>query len=154
MDTKNLSSKEVEKLIDSIKFPKKLFGMQEIWNKITKLEVNPIKSSTEIIDEDNDILYILHIQRGRIGDRYSIHLRFKDSNIHLARVDINPPKHENPDGTILERGQHHIHIYSSLYKKRDSMAYALSIEEFPNISNIVDVVSSFINKLKIKERTG
>lgn len=129
-------------------------GIQEIWNKLTKLELDPIKSSTEIIDEDNNIQYILHIYRGRIADKYSIHLRFKDSNLHLARVDINPPKHDNPDGTSLARGQNHIHIYSNAYKNRDSMAYVLTPEEFPNVSNIVNVLESFINKVKIEERTG
>lgn len=154
MDTKDLSPKEVEQLLNSLKFPKKVLGLQEIWDKLTKLELDSIKSSTEIIDEDNDVLYILHIHRGRIGDKYSMHLRFKDNNIHIARVDINPPKHENPDGTVLERGQHHIHIYSNSYKKRDSIAYVLSPAEFPNVSNIVNVLESFIHKIKIEERTG
>lgn len=154
VNTKDLSQDDVKLLLNSLKFPKKVWGLQEIWDTLTKLELDPINNSTEFIDEDNGILYILHIRRGRIADRYSIHLRFKENNIHLARVDINPPKHENPDRTVLERGKHHIHIYTNAYKKRDSVAYLLSPSEFPNVTNIIEVFESFIKKVNIEERTG
>ncbi|MDR2833696.1 MAG: hypothetical protein LBV67_08280 [Streptococcaceae bacterium] len=150
MDFENINDDEVKQLIDALKKPTKKFELQKIYDSIQSLPVGNLKSNHAVIDEDNDISYILHQYRGRIGDRYSIHLRFKENNEHLIRVDINPPKHQNPNGEIIN--ENHLHIYSNKYDKRDAVAIPLSPSEFPNVSEIIKVVTAFMTKTNIVER--
>lgn len=53
--------------MESLKFSKKILGLQEARQRVA--ELFQIRFDSEIIDEDNDVLYILHVKRGRIPDR-------------------------------------------------------------------------------------
>jgi hypothetical protein len=67
LDLKNVSDSEVNELIESLKFSKKILGLQEARQRVA--ELFQIRFDSEIIDEDNDVLYILHVKRGKIPDR-------------------------------------------------------------------------------------
>lgn len=97
------------------------------------------------------ISYMLNVEEFRT---VSIHLRFKETHEYLLRVDINSPRHENSDGTVLKQGEHHIHIYSNLNKRWDTIAYPISLEEFPDVLTLIETFEAFLRKAKIKERTN
>lgn len=55
----------------------------------------------------SNIAYKMHVYRGNIGYKYSVHLRFTNNNVHLIRLCINGSRHHNEDGTIV--GKNHLH---------------------------------------------
>lgn len=84
-------------------------------------------------------------------NRFSIHLRFKDSPHHLVRFDINPNnKHTNPDGTVITGS--HIHIYSTQHSKKNRIAIPLKESDFPNINTINDAVIHFLEYTNIDSK--
>lgn len=149
MDYGNLNDQEVQWVIKKLKYPKKLLLFEEI--KITISSLFGRIDVDELIVDNDDIQYLFHIFRGkRNPERFSIHLRFKETHDILVRVDINPSnKHINPDGKIILGN--HIHIYSNKYPKRDSIAIPLEESNFPNINTISDVFSEFIRYTNIRE---
>ena len=148
MNYNDLNDQQVQELINKLKYPKNELSFNEIHTTISSL-FGKIDIDEAIIDDD-DIQYILHIYRGRMNpERYSIHIRFKNSHNHLVRVDINPSnRHVNPDDSIVEGN--HIHIYSNHYDKKDRVAIPLEDSDFPNLTHIVDVFSEFIKYTHIK----
>jgi hypothetical protein len=54
LNLKNISDSEVNELIESLKFPKKILGLQEACQRVA--ELFQILFDSEIIDEDNDVL--------------------------------------------------------------------------------------------------
>ena len=98
-----LTDIEVKRLIKSVKLCQK-----QIPNE-TPL-IGRIKDDTPVIDFKNHISYQLHRYRHPIDNsRFSLHIRFKDTNEHLIRIDINNGSHLNPDKTRV--AQNHMHIY-------------------------------------------
>lgn len=110
MDFNNLSNQEVEVLIKRLKNPSNRLSYDTVNKKLTAM-FNSIDITESIID-DGEVEYFLHIYRGNYDlSRFSFHIRFKDNNVHLVRVDINPSgKHVNPDGSVI--ADSHIHIYT------------------------------------------
>lgn len=81
MNYNDLNDQEVRELINKLKYPKNLLSFNEIHTIISSL-FGKIDVDEGVIDDD-DIQYILHIYRGRINhERYSIHIRFKNSHDH------------------------------------------------------------------------
>jgi hypothetical protein len=62
--------------------------------------------------EDQKLQFVLNMKRGPFEIR--LHLRTRDRNIGLVRLDA-APYHTNPDGTEL-RNQPHLHIYREGYE--------------------------------------
>ncbi|WP_067194704.1 DUF6978 family protein [Streptococcus sp. DD10] len=151
MDYTNLTDVDVQEIIRRIKHPKNYLSYDKIYNTIASM-FGKIDIDETIIDDD-DIQYILHIFRGKHNaERFSIHLRLKEFTDHIVRVDIHPSnRHENPDGTIITGS--HIHIYSNRYEKRDRIAIPLANSDFPNITQIVDVFSEFVNYTNIQKES-
>lgn len=149
MDLDKLTDSQVQELIDRLKFPKNTISYEKINTVISSL-FGKIDIDEAIIDDD-DLQYILHIYRGQYNpDRFSISLRFQETNNHLARIDIHPTgRHQNPDGSIIT--EDHIHIYSSQYEKKDAIAIPLKDYKFPNIDNIVEVYYSFVELTNIRK---
>lgn len=147
MDYNNLNDKEVIQIIKRLKYPKRKFAISDIYREISalfgKIDID------EVILDDDGVKYILHIFRGkRNSNRFSIHLRFKEINDHIVRVNINPSnRHLNPNGDYILGS--HIHIYSNQYSKRDSLAVPLEESDFPNVNTIVEAVSHFIDYTNI-----
>ncbi len=62
--------------------------------------------------EDQKLQFVLNMKRGPFEIR--LHLRTRDRNIGLVRLDA-APYHTNPDGTELSN-QPHLHIYREGYE--------------------------------------
>lgn len=148
LNFENLKDSEVQQLIKNLKKPTKIFTINEISTKISSMFGN-INITESVIGISDRVEYKLHIFRGkRDRDRFSLHLRFKETHNHLVRIDIGSG-HNNPDGTRIAGS--HIHIYTNIYEKRDHFAVPLEISDFPNIQTIVDAFEAFIVYTNIKE---
>lgn len=152
MNLEQLTDQKVKELIGKLKYPKNTLSYHQI-NSLISAMFGKIDVNEAIIDND-DIEYILGIYRGKYhADRFTIHIRFKETNDHLIRIDVHPNnRHVNPDGTIIVGS--HIHIYSSKYDKKDAIAIPLNDYDFPNIRTIVEVYSEFVKMANIKKTRG
>lgn len=102
-----------------------------------------------IIGDVDKIRYILHVRVGKFENRYSIHLRFKENNMHLLRLDVGTG-HTNPDGVHIN--QDHVHIYVSSEKYAKFFATPLNKSDFPNLNNLADALDAFLDYTNIKRR--
>lgn len=149
MDLQNLNNTQVDELLKRLKYPKNTISYQKI-NTIISALFGKIDIEEAILDDD-DLHYILRIYRGKYNaERFSIHLRFKETNDHLARIDIHPTgRHENPDSTIVTSS--HIHIYSNAFPRRDAVAIPLDEFNFPNVRTIIEVYEEFVKLTNIRK---
>nr|WP_231793346.1 hypothetical protein [Limosilactobacillus albertensis] len=90
----------------------------------------------------------MHVYRGNIGYKYSVHLRFTNNNVHLIRLCINGSRHHNEDGTIV--GKNHLHIYKYHDSHIEDYAYDLNHLPFDNSDELDAAVEKFINYANIK----
>ncbi len=102
-----------------------------------------------VIGDVDKIRYILHIRVGKFENRYSIHLRFIENNMHLLRLDVGTG-HSNPDGTHISGD--HIHIYVSSEKHAKFFATPLEKSDFPNLNNLADALDAFLDYTNVKRR--
>lgn len=149
-DINDIDDIDVQVLIHKLKHPIKKISYQSINKQLLSL-FGKIDINEAIIDDDDDIEYILHVYRGRIdANRFSLHIRFKENNYHLIRIDINPSgHHDNPDGKRITNS--HMHIYSNHQFKRDAWAVPLTQTTFPNVTTIINAFTDFekYNNIKI-----
>ncbi|WP_288557297.1 DUF6978 family protein [uncultured Lactobacillus sp.] len=143
IDTTKLTKEDVHKLIDEIK----KFANQV---SISIPLVGKVKLDKEVIGESTQIAYRFHIYRGNIKVKYSLHLRFSDSNIHLVRLCVNGTRHKNYDGT--EVGRNHIHIYKYLSSDDEVVDYAYDLNDFPFDAKdeLTDAVTKFSKYVNLK----
>ena len=67
------------------------------------------------------------------------------------RLDINPiQRHINPGTKEMIVGSH-IHIYSNLNDKKDSIAIPLEKSNFPIVHELIDAVEKFFKYNNIKK---
>lgn len=92
-------------------------------------------------DYTDGIKYKLHAHRGRIGDKYSIHLRFDEGDIHLVRLCINGTKHHNYDNTIVSGN--HLHVYKLVNEQVEDYAYELSNKPFISTDDLAVAFEKF-----------
>ncbi|RHW52859.1 hypothetical protein DS834_02950 [Lactobacillus bombicola] len=138
MDINNLSNSEVVKLIlqtkhfldnPSISIP--IFGKY--------------RCDETVQDNVNGIEYKLHAYRGNnIKNKYSIHIRFTDNNIHLVRLCINGLPHINKSDKSKVTGNH-LHIYDSNSPDHN---YAYDLKKYGNFISTDDLEESFEKFLK------
>lgn len=155
-DESSLSEDDVQYLLNALKHPKEQLKIDEIRTKISEsvtLLDSEIDGNAVILGTVDGIEYILHIHCGDASLpieslSYSIHLRFKQSNLHLARLDINQ-RHRNPWDKTAHRYSH-IHIYTPRYAKKSRVAIPIDVNEFPNISNIARTFEDFLKKTNIR----
>lgn len=156
-DESSLSEDDVQYLLNALKHPKEQLKIDEIRTKIsesvTLLGGSEIDGNAVILGIVDDIEYILHIHCGDAllpieSLSYSIHLRFKQSNLHLARLDINQ-RHKNPWEKTAKRYSH-IHIYTPEYANKSRVAIPIDVNEFPNISNIARTLEDFFKRTNIR----
>ena len=99
MDIVNLNDSEVQALISSLKNCSQSIPTDMPFE-------GRIKDDTPVVDFKNHIEYILHRYRNPIqSSRFSLHIRFKETNDILIRVDINNGAHTNPDGKKIGQNQ-------------------------------------------------
>lgn len=105
-------------------------------------EFGLIKDDTLVLGIVENIEYKLHRYRHRLEkNRFSIHLRFKETNDQLLRIDINNGSHRNPDGTKIS--QNHIHLYTDSAYNKDAFAYPLPTE-FTDLESIFEALEQFL----------
>lgn len=88
MDLSSLNDNEVKALIEELKN-----FLKEV--RIEILPIGKYKQVAEVVGKASGISYRLHIYRGLLENKYSMHLRFAENNIHLVRLCINGNKHHN-----------------------------------------------------------
>lgn len=138
----HLSDLQVKNIIISLKHMKEQLPFE-------MPEFGKIKDDTAVLGTLNGIEYKLHRYRHPLQvDRYSIHLRFKETNEHIIRIDVNNGSHRNPDGRIIK--QNHIHIYKDSEFSKDAYAYELPIH-FTNLESIFSALEQFLSYTNIQE---
>ncbi|MBN7275553.1 hypothetical protein GNF18_10410 [Ligilactobacillus pobuzihii] len=148
LDLNNLNEKDVSYLINTLKYPSQEFKVEDIFNTLTTLNLYRVKKDAIVLGVIDDIEYVLHVSVSKYFDiekRYSIHLRFKDNNEHLIRVDVGSG-HHNPNGYPDCSHIDHIHIYNPDIEPHDAIAYPLSnyLDQFPNVSIIIKAFEEFL----------
>lgn len=99
-----LTQAQADRLIDA---------MKEAARKDVLVWQNNLRQEELIVAvEDEKLQFVLNMKRGPFEIR--LHLRTRDRNIGLVRLDA-APYHTNPDGTEL-RNQPHLHIYREGYE--------------------------------------
>ncbi|MFC6179984.1 DUF6978 family protein [Lactiplantibacillus daowaiensis] len=142
MDITELTDLEVNQLINSVKKCERSIPGE------TPL-IGRIKDDTPVLDFENHIKYILHRYRHPFdASRFSLHIRFTDTNDILIRVDIHNGTHKNPDGTVV--GQNHMHIYHNQDGlRKDASAIPLP-DEIHDISTLFIALDEFLNYTNTK----
>lgn len=149
MDLDNLTDDEVKYLILHIK--ESIDKTIDTINKETSL-IGSIKKDIQVLDYENNINYILHIYRGNVDNKYSMHIRFNKNHLHLIRLCINGSNHINSDGT--KGGKNHLHVYKIINNQHEDYAYDImkyNINEFSKDDNLLTSFDKFVKLLNIKE---
>lgn len=141
MDIDNLSDSEVVTLIKEIKhfLDHPVFAFPQ---------TGKYKKSEIVQDKINGIEYKLVIYRGNLENKYSMHIRFSENDIHLVRLCINGSTHTNKsDGTTV--GKNHIHIYKNEEPVRKDYAYDLEKYNFVKTDDLANSFDKFIQFVSI-----
>lgn len=142
MNLNALTDNEVKILINELK------NCQKALPNDTPL-IGRIKDDTPTVDFTNHIEYYLHRYRNPIDpQRFSLHIRFKATEDHLIRFDINNGTHKNPDMSIVQ--QNHMHVYHSNGDLAKD-AVAISLPADIDINSIFTALESFLEYTNTKE---
>lgn len=144
MDLLSLNDAEVTKLIKELKF----------FLNNTKLDVpafGKYKKDIEVKGQVSHVLYRFHAYQGNLENKYSLHLRFEENNVHLIRLCINGSKHHNSDGTSV--GKNHLHIYRSL-GQNEVEDYAYDLEDYPfsKVDGLAEAIEKFLTYVNLQEK--
>lgn len=142
MDLEKLSDDEVNMLIDEAK------------TSLTNISINiPLVGKynldMRVKGETSNLIYTFHARRGKIENKYSMHIRFKETNTHLVRLCINGSAHHNSDGTKVSGN--HLHIYKFNGQHPEAYAYSLKDYEFDESDPLDKAISNFIKLLHIEQ---
>lgn len=141
----HLTESQINNLISSLK---KILGNIPI----EMPEFGRLKDDTLVLGVYDDIEYKLHRYRHPLEkNRFSIHLRFKETNEHLMRLDINNGSHRNPDGVVIS--QNHLHIYKDSEFAKDAWAYPLP-SDFTDCETIYEALEHFLRYTNIQKNTA
>lgn len=137
----HLSEVQIRNLIASLKHMKEQLPIE-------MPEFGILKDDTAVLGAADGIEYKLHRYRHPLQkDRFSIHLRFKETNDILIRIDINNGSHRNPDGEVIK--QNHIHIYKDSEYSKDAYAYELPTH-FTDFESIFSALEQFLSYTNIQ----
>ena len=154
-DLYNLEDRDVSDLIEFEKNPNNLLEYEEVYNQIaTTLIYDNGKYRCEVIDNLNNIEYVLNVNMTPIPSIFSISLRFVENNYHLLRLDFGDNlRHTNNYGKEDQyevRGSHaHIYAPPGKYDKKNVIPIG-NISEFKNLKLIRDVFLEYIDYVNIK----
>ncbi|WP_347131613.1 DUF6978 family protein [Lactiplantibacillus plantarum] len=142
MDITKLTGTEVSQLINSVKKCERQIPGETPF-------IGKIKDDTPVVDFENHIKYLLHRYRHPLdSSRFSLHIRFTDTNDMLIRVDIHNGTHKNPDGTVV--GQNHMHIYHSYEGLRKDVVAIPLPDEIHDITTLFIALDEFLNYTNTK----
>ena len=121
MNLDNLTDEEVKNLI--------LITKQSIDKTIKCINeqtpfIGRVKRDIKVVDYENMINYTLHVYRGNLENKYSMHIRFNNNYYHLLRLCINGSFHNNSDGTNV--GRNHLHVYKIKNGQYEGYAYDIT----------------------------
>lgn len=143
MEIHDLTDEQVDLIINELKAP-----LVHLDNNLLNTPFGKISITSSILSDINNIKFKLDIHRGnREPGRFTLNLRFSDTNDTLVRLDVNGGPHGNPDGTTSPSS--HIHIYNNDYHRKDSYAYPVDLIDFPNIQNLYNASVSFLDYTNI-----
>lgn len=144
MDIRDLTDQQVSSVINELK---RMIAFVDL--ELLNTPFGKYNSTTNVLSQLNKIPFKLDIHRGnKESDRFTINLRFTETNDCLVRLDIKGGSHSNPDGTLSPES--HIHIYNNNYDKRDSYAHPVNLNDFPNINSLYNASFSFLDYTNIK----
>lgn len=152
IDENNLSAPQVEWCLRT----KKIFLLKDQlrqFNRQLKTSFGTsFKLDLDVYTNPNEAaLYTLHFRQKivpNVNSPYSMHLRFKESNIHLARLDVDG-FHKNPDGSYV-RGRGHMHIYTPSTNRHDAFALELDHQYFSDVDDVYNTWREFLLWLNIE----
>lgn len=134
-----------------------LITILKLFLKKYKVNINPgNKETLQLCDENNiyDFLLDYYTPKHR-DDKISIHLREKDTNINLIRVNIDSKSfHSNSDGEKINGNRILIFSNEELKAKKDgythTKAYPLP-KEFNDTKNLEQVFLDFLVYINVKQ---
>lgn len=107
------------------------------------------RQEENLSDNSNGIIYKLHIYRGALESKYSMHIRFSSNNTHLVRLCINGSVHHNYDGNV---SGNHIHIYTFHNGQVLDYAYPLDQTPFNKSDDLAKSMDNFFKYVNIKSK--
>ena len=154
MDLDALTEIEINQLIKNLKNPKKLLDFDAIYDDLVN-SFNPMnqKYKAELLDEQENIEYVLNVLETPIKTNFTIALRFQENPHHLLRFDFGQDKRHinnfNSDQAYTIVGSH-IHIYSLPDKNSPKNVIPINdISEFKNVSILAEAFIKFIEYTNI-----
>jgi hypothetical protein len=88
-------------------------------------------------------------------DKINIHIREKETNISLVRVNIDPDGfHNNSDGTVIRGNRILIFSSEEFYKKNDGFTHVRAYnlpEDFTDPSDLEQVFLDFLRYINVKQ---
>ena len=146
MNLNKLNYEEVKILINEIKY---FLGHVQLQIPT----IGQYKKITDVKGEEHGIAYKFHVYRGIEENKYSMHLRFAENNIHLIRLCISGSKHHNSDGSVADFD--HVHIYQTADNgKVEGYAYSLDNFPFDKDNSLAESVEKFLDYIKLRERSA
>ncbi|MBP2056971.1 hypothetical protein J2Z60_000133 [Lactobacillus colini] len=139
MDLEKLTDNEVNELIHEAK--------HFLENFVLSVPLGKFKENRNVLGESSNLEYIWFAYRGALESKYSLHIRFKQNNVHLVRLCINGSNHHNYDGTIVNGN--HIHIYKYANNNIFDYAYPLDDYIFNSTDKLGDAIHKFLNFVHI-----
>ena len=143
MDIEKLTTTEVATLIQRIKeflehpvFSTPRFGKYKI------------EESVE--DKIGGIEYKFHVYRGNLDSKYSMHIRFSQTNTNLVRLCINGSNHNNSNGTKV--GKNHLHVYRYVNGVCEDYAYDLNKKHFDPADELAESMEKFFDYVHIRKK--
>ena len=95
----------------------------------------PLMGESSIFDvvskSTKDTFYLDVDRRGRIELKVKVQMRDAVSKFPLVRIDLNSPRHMNPDGRRVSRN--HIHLYRETEYDTGSLPWAYELSEVDEI---------------------
>ena len=115
-----------------------------------KMPIQGERITLPLQDDAKRLHFLLDVsRRGSFSlQKYTLNDRFRIS-IVLARVDINPPPHENPDGVKIEGD--HIHLFREGFADKWAIKLCdFDTYDFCSCNNIIEYFQAFCGFLNIK----
>lgn len=146
MNLYNLDENEVKSLINEIKY-----FLEHVQIQIPTF--GKYKKEVDVKGQKFGISYKFHVYRGTAENKYSMHLRFSENNIHLIRLCINGSKHHNSDDSKVDFN--HVHIYQ-VNENGEIDDYAYNLDNFPfdKDNSLAESVEKFLEYINLRERSA
>ena len=136
-----LTQQEAKMLIDMLKN----IAQGKVDFPSEKGRISPPLLAKSIDEKEN---FVIDMSRAGINaNKATYQARHKRTNQILLRLDVNPTqRHPNPDGSMIEAGVNHLHIYTEEHGDRWAIAFDTENKELDEICYL------FFDRFNIIER--